>query len=119
MSEEKQKKDLKELYHDSTQTSVQELQHAADAAAAEARERGVDVVDVVRDILLFFGTVALAFAWMMLMLLLISFVFHSYWHIFKIEWMVGVSIAFAVAAAIRYLWKMYHKYDPFWKKGRR
>ena len=75
----------------------------------EEKRYDFDRSDVVADVIFFFLTVAVAFGWMMLMLLIISFVSLSYLH-FHIKTMFALSVAFAILAALYYIWKMVRKY---------
>ncbi len=65
--------------------------------------------DVIYDVVFFFLTAIGAFGWMMIMLLIISFVTLSYLQ-FHIKGMIKASILFAVLAVIWYVIKMVRKY---------
>ncbi|MBR6381993.1 MAG: hypothetical protein IKS07_10035 [Lachnospiraceae bacterium] len=104
-----------ELYRDELQSSVRALKEEADRALAEAAEQGPDIRDVVRDVILFFVTVAGCFAWLLLMLLIISFVSLGYLH-FELRWMILASAVFALIAAGWYLYRMVHKYQGAFRR---
>lgn len=89
--------------------SIENLKKAAEKAKEENYEGKLEIKDVVLDFLLFFLRVAIAFGWMMLMLLLISFVSLGYLH-FKIESMVIVSVVTAVIVGAYNIYKMILKY---------
>lgn len=97
------------LYHDTTQEAVEKLKKAAAKVREEAYEDRIDVRDVVKDILFFFVAVAIGFGWMLLMLLIISFVSLGYIHM-NIEKMILVSIICAVVVGIYYIYRMTVKY---------
>jgi hypothetical protein len=89
--------------------SIENLKRAADKAKEENYEGKIEIRDVILDILIFFLRIAIAFGWMMLMLLLISFVSLGYLH-FKIESMVIVAVVTAVIVGVHYIYKMVVKY---------
>ena len=89
--------------------SIENLKRAADKAKEENYEGKIEIRDVILDILIFFLRIAIAFGWMMLMLLLISFVSLGYLH-FKIESMVIVAVVTAVIVGVNYIYKMVVKY---------
>ncbi len=89
--------------------SIENLKKAAEKAKEENYEGKLEIKDVVLDLLLFFLRVAIAFGWMMLMLLLISFVSLGYLH-FKIENMVIASVVTAVIVGAYNIYKMILKY---------
>lgn len=68
-----------------------------------------DARDIVLDVLGFFLTVGVAFGWMLLMLLIISFVSLSYLH-FDIRFMLLAATIFGLAAAVVYIVKKVKKY---------
>lgn len=65
--------------------------------------------DVVLDIIMLFVTTAIAFGWMLLMLLIISFVTLSYLHI-EIGTMLIISTVFAAISFVGYIIKKSVKY---------
>lgn len=65
--------------------------------------------DVVLDIIMLFVTTAIAFGWMLLMLLIISFVTLSYLHI-EIGTMLIISTVFAAISFVGYIIKKTVKY---------
>jgi cation transport ATPase len=89
-----------DLYQDATQESVRKLQEQAKDAARYEDE--TDARDVIKGVFGFIATVVLAFGWMMLMLLIISFIGLGYLH-FEIKVMVLVSVVFAVGAGVFYI----------------
>ena len=89
--------------------SIENLKRAADKAKEENYEGKIEIRDVILDILIFFLRIAIAFGWMMLMLLLISFVSLGYLH-FKIESMVIVAVVTAAIVGVHYIYKMVVKY---------
>ena len=89
--------------------SIENLKRAADKAKEENYEGKIEIRDVILDSLIFFLRIAIAFGWMMLMLLLISFVSLGYLH-FKIESMVIVAVVTAVIVGVHYIYKMVVKY---------
>ncbi len=88
------------LYEDETQAAVEALRKEAKDAARY--EDDVDAGDVIWSILGFVFTVVLAFGWMMLMLLIISFVGLGYLHL-EIKIMFLVSVIFALLAGAFYV----------------
>ena len=106
-----------DFYHDEKQESVNVLKTQAEVIAAENREAQHSTFDIVKDILGFFFMTALAFAWLMIMLLIISFVTLSYIH-FDIRYMIIASIIFAIAVAIYYIHRMSKKYEWGGGKGK-
>lgn len=65
--------------------------------------------DIVKDIIFFFVVVAVAFGWLLLMLLIISFVSLSFLHM-EFDHMVIASIVFAIVAGIVYIIVKSRKY---------
>ena len=88
---------------------------ASEARAAEEEYNSYDYepVDIVKDIFGFFLTVAVVFAWVMVMLLILSFVTLSYLH-FDIKWMFAASVLCAIGAGVLSLRHFVKKY-----KGKR
>ena len=69
-----------------------------------------DARDIIKDILFFFFAVAGAFLWLMLVLLIISFVTLSYIHM-TIEFMMIASVVFAGIIGIVYIVSKVRKYS--------
>ncbi len=90
-------------------SSIENLKKAAEKAKEANYEGKLEIKDIVLDILGFFVRIAIGFGWMMLMLLIISFVSLGYFH-FKIESMILVSVITAVIVGIHYIYKMIVKY---------
>ena len=88
---------------------LQQEDESAAVIKAGFTSKEYDARDIAMDILGFFLTAAVAFAWMMLMLLIISFVSLSYLH-FEIKAMVLVSLLTAVTAMVIYVVKKVKKY---------
>ena len=65
--------------------------------------------DIIHDILWFILSVALAFGWLLLMLLIISFITLSYIH-FELKWMIIASSFFALIVAVLHLRSLIRKY---------
>ena len=87
--------------------SEKEIKDAVESLKKEAKdaaryEDDVDAWDLVKTILRFVATVVLSFGWMMLMLLIISFVGLGYLHL-EIKVMFLVAILFAVIAGGFYI----------------
>ena len=80
------------------QRSYEDIKKTADKALQDAAERNRHA-DTVEEIVGFVFTVLVAFGWMMLMLILISFVGLAYIHL-KLEKMIIWSILFAVAVGV-------------------
>ncbi|MBP3198683.1 MAG: hypothetical protein J6N21_16995 [Butyrivibrio sp.] len=99
----------KKIYNDKTQDAVERLKEAAKKVSEEKYEEKPDVRDIIKDFLFFFVSVAIGFAWMLLMLLIISFISLGYIHM-KIDKMIIVSIICAVVVGIYYIYKMVVKY---------
>ncbi len=93
---------LSDLYTDETQELVRSMQKSADEATEKYHANPFSVRDVVLDIIMFFVCVAGAFGWMMLMLLIVSFISLSYLH-FKFDKMVLASVIAAIVTAIVYI----------------
>ena len=70
---------------------------------------GEVVKDIVKDILFLFASMAIGFLWMLLVLLIISFVSLGYIHM-HLDRMIIVSVIFAVAVGVYKLVKMVKKY---------
>lgn len=107
MQDEKTK--ANDIYKDELQESVEILKRTASMVEEQYPSDKIGVKDIVMDILFFFLTVAGAFGWMLLMLLIISFVTLSYLH-FEIAGMLLISAIFASIIAIYYIVKKAGKY---------
>ena len=94
---------------DGSNEALQHLQQLAEKVKKENYEEKFDVKDVVKDIIFFFIAVAIGFGWMLVMLLIISFVSLGYIHM-NIDKMIIVSIICGIAVGIYYLYKMAVKY---------
>ena len=66
-------------------------------------------MDIIHDILWFILSVALAFGWLLLMLLIISFITLSYIH-FDLKWMIIASSVFALIVAVLHMRSLIRKY---------
>lgn len=75
----------------------------------EFENRNHRKTDIVKDIIFFFLTTVFAFAYFMLVLLIISFITTSYLH-FTIEGIFIVSILGAVGVGVYYIVKKVKKY---------
>ena len=75
----------------------------------EFEHRNSRPVDIVKDVIFFFLTTAFAFAYFMLVLLIISFITSSYIH-FTIEGIFIVAAAATVGVDIYYVVKKVKKY---------
>ena len=106
---EEEKRTSEQLYDDELQASVRNLQKEADEAMEKAREEGIAFTDVVKDLILFVLTTALAFGWLLVMLLIVSFVSMGYLHM-QLRHMLIASAVFAVIYAAVYVWKKIRKY---------
>ncbi|MCR4618908.1 MAG: hypothetical protein K5669_12075 [Lachnospiraceae bacterium] len=111
-SEDTKSEDLSKLYTDETQDIVRSMQVSADKMTENYHDNPFGAGDIVRDIILFFVTVAGAFGWLMLMLLIFSFVALSYVHL-KFDKMIIASIIFAVVVGIIYIVAKSKKYVRF------
>ncbi len=69
----------------------------------------LDMGDVVHDVVFFVIATAGAFAWALVMLLIISFVTLGYLH-FDIKWMLLIALVFSVVVAVLYIRSMHKKY---------
>ena len=94
---------------DEKQSSVNALKEAADRVKREGYEEKLGVKDVAVDILTVAVSALVGFGWMMLMLLIISFVSLSYIH-FDIKTMLIASILTGVAAGLIRGLRVSHKY---------
>lgn len=107
--EKEVKTDLSGLYRDDTQDTVRSLQQSADRMTENYHSNPFGAKDIIADIILFFVVTATAFGWLLLMLLIVSFVAHTYIHL-KIDKMILASAIFAVVAAVVYIIKKAQKY---------
>ena len=101
--------DLSGLYRDDTQDTVRSLQESADRMTENYHNNPFGAKDIIADIIFFFVVTATAFGWLLLMLLIVSFVAHTYIHL-KIDKMILASAVFAVVAAVVYIIKKAQKY---------
>ena len=108
---------LSDLYTDETQELVRSMQKSADEATEKYHANPFSVRDVVLDIIMFFVCVAGAFGWMMLMLLIVSFISLSYLH-FKFDKMVIASVIAAIVTAIVYIILKARKYTGILSRER-
>lgn len=92
--------------------SVEAMKQTADRALEEASKHPFHTADVVRDILGFFVTTAIAFGWTLLMLLILSFISLGYLH-FKFDHMVLCAAVVAAATAVYYLVRKVNKYRKY------
>ncbi len=113
-----EKTNLSDLYTDDTQALVRSMQESADEMTEKYHDNPYSVRDIILDIILFFVTVAGAFGWLMLMLLIVSFVSLSYLHM-KIDKMIVASVIFAVAAGVFYIVMKSKKYRKLNAEKRR
>ena len=111
---EEKPQDLSRLYTDETQAAVEILKK--EAAQARKDEKPYTAGDVVHDSIFFVLTAAGAFGWLMLVLLIISFVGLGYVHI-TLKQMLLWSALFAVAVAGFYLFRMARKYSDLNHRG--
>ena len=112
-----EKKDLSKLYTDDTQEAIHSMQKSADEMTEKYHANPFSVRDVVLDIIMFFVCVAGAFGWMMLMLLIVSFISLSYLH-FKFDKMVLASVIAAIVTAIVYIILKARKYTGILSRER-
>jgi len=113
-----EKKDLSKLYTDDTQEAIHSMQKSADEMTEKYHANPFSVRDVVLDIIMFFVCVAGAFGWMMLMLLIVSFISLSYLH-FKFDKMVLASVIAAIVVAVVYIVLKARKYTRLNDEKRR
>ena len=91
------------------QNRLNEEDESAAVIKAGFSSKEFDARDIALDVLGFFLTAGVAFGWMMLMLLIISFVSLSYLH-FDIKVMILISLAFALIVMVVYVVKKIKKY---------
>ena len=94
------------------------MQKSADEATEKYHANPYCVRDIVLDIIMFFVCVAGAFGWMMLMLLIVSFISLSYLH-FKFDKMVLASVIAAIVVAVVYIVLKAKKYTKLNDEKRR
>ncbi len=87
--------------------SVNRLKELAEKMRQEKYEDKRDIKDIVLFVLTFLLHLCVGFGWMMLMLLIISFVSLGYLHM-KVKSMVTVSVCFAVLCGGYYIFKLIH-----------
>jgi hypothetical protein len=104
-----------ELYDDVTQEAVRRLKETA--ASAKEDYRPYTNGEIVHDVIFFFVTVAVAFGWLLIMLLIVSFVGMHYVHL-KIGGMLIASVIFAICAAVWYGVRMVRKYKGYFERNR-
>lgn len=108
---------LSDLYTDETQELVRSMQKSADEMTEKYHANPFSVRDVVLDIIMFFVCVAGAFGWMLLMLLIVSFISLSYLH-FQFDKMVLASVIAAIVTAIVYIILKARKYTGILSRER-
>ena len=91
------------------QNAVESLKKLAGQVEEQQKNRPVDKLDIVKDVLGFFAAVALGYGWALLMLLIISFVSLGYLHM-KFDRMLVLSGFFAAGIAVLYIIHMVKKY---------
>lgn len=95
-------KDLADYYTDEKQETIKSLQGSAEHVRQEYPANAVRTADYVKAVLGFFVVTAAGFGWMLLMLLIVSFVTLSYLH-FNIGKMLVASGIFAAVVAVIYV----------------
>ena len=88
--------------------AVKKLQIAAEKVKEQGYDQKTDIRDIIKNIIFFFFTVAIGFGWMMLMLLIISFVSLGYIHM-HFDRMIIVSVVTAILAGIWYISRILKK----------
>ena len=104
-------KDLSKMYKDEKQESVNKLKDIS----AEYPQKPFTTQDVVMDVIMLFVTTAIAFGWMLIMLLIFSFVTLSYIHI-EIGTMLLISTIFAAVIFVVYIVRKIVKYRKLMEK---
>lgn len=90
-------------YIESDQRAISILKSDSEEAAyRRAKENEFNPLELVKDIIGFVFVVGIAFGWMILMLLILSFVSLSYLH-FNIDDMLNFSTVFAIIAGAVYV----------------
>ena len=102
-------KDLSKMYKDDSQKAMESLKKSADKMNEAYADNPFTRQDVVLDIVFFFIVTGAAFGWLLLMLLIISFISMGYLK-FKFKTMVIAAVIFAVAVAVFYIFKKINKY---------
>ena len=102
--------DLANLYGDETQESVKRFKKDAERIQEMYPGDEFTTKDIVTDIVFFFVSVALAYGWMLLMLLIVSFVTLSYIH-FEYSVMKIAASVFAAVIALVYIISKVRKYN--------
>ena len=102
--------DLANLYGDETQESVKRFKKDAERIQEMYPGDEFTTKDIVTDIVFFFVSVALAYGWMLLMLLIVSFVTLSYIH-FEYSVMKIAASVFATVIALVYIISKVRKYN--------
>ncbi len=95
--------------NDDKQKSVEYLRSASEKIRREGYEDRIDIRDVAKDIVFFLIYVGIGFGWVLLMLLIISFVSLGYLH-FKLENMIVAASVSAILVGIYYIFRMIKKY---------
>lgn len=70
--------------------------------------------DLAKEIIFCIITMALAFLWVLIMLLILSFVTLSYLH-FNIKWMILISLLCGIAAGVVYVVSTVKKYKKYYQ----
>jgi len=91
--------ELSDLYQDEKQKSAEILKEKAKKIKGKYSLESPMPIKIINSIISVLFTGIISFAWMLLMLMIISFVSLSYLH-FKIDTMLLVSIVFGILAAI-------------------
>ncbi|MCR4897474.1 MAG: hypothetical protein K5891_11945 [Lachnospiraceae bacterium] len=97
------------------QSAVRSLKETA--AAAKEDYRPYTTGEIVHDVIFFFITVVVAFGWLLIMLLIVSFVGMRYIHL-KIGGMLIASALFSLCAAVWYGVRMVRKYRGYFARNR-
>ena len=101
--------DLSALYDDSVQESVSLIQATADIYTEKYHEKPYGAMDIIGDIISFIISVLLAFMWTIIMLLILSFVLRSSWHL-QIGAMLVISGVVSLAVAVFLIVQKTNKY---------
>lgn len=70
--------------------------------------------DLAKEFIFCIITMALAFLWVLIMLLILSFVTLSYLH-FNIKWMILISLLCGIAAGVVYVVSTVKKYKKYYR----
>ena len=114
----KESTDLSNLYTDELQKSVVSMQKSADTYTERYHEKPFGATDIITDVLSFVISVGVAFAWTLVMLLIISFVARSAWSL-QIEGMLIISGIVSFAVAVIDAVKKARKYSKYADEKRR